>query len=63
MFPTLYTACDFRISHALGVKNRNSLGFYVAYLAACREMAAQYGVSLRDFDRAKWRGRKTETRR
>lgn len=54
MFPTLYTVCDFRASRALGVKDRSSLRFYVAYLAACREMVKEYGVSLRDFDRANW---------
>ena len=55
MFPTIYTVCDFRASEAMGQKkDRSSLRYYVAYLAACRRMAKQYGVTLRDFDRANW---------
>ncbi len=63
MFPTLYTVCDFRASHALGVKDSSGLRFYIAYLAACREMAARYGVSLRDFDRANWQWSKDQSKR
>jgi hypothetical protein len=63
MFPTLYTVCDFRASHALGQKDFSSLRYYVAYLAACREMAARYGVSLRDFDRANWQWSKDQTKK
>jgi len=63
MFPTLYTVCDFRASHALGVTDSSGLRFYVAYLAACREMAARYGVSLRDFDRANWQWSKDQSKR
>jgi hypothetical protein len=54
MFPTLYTVCDIRASQALGQKDYGSLRYYVAYLDYCRRIAAQYGVSLRDFDRANW---------
>jgi hypothetical protein len=54
MFPTIYTVCDIRASEALGQKDYGSLRYYVAYLAACRRMAAAYGVTLRDFDRANW---------
>ncbi len=60
MFPDLYTVCDFRASHALGVKDSSGLRFYVAYLAACREMAGRYGVSMRDFDRANWQWSKDQ---
>jgi hypothetical protein len=63
MFPTLYTVCDFRASRAVGVKDRSSLRFYVAYLAACRGMAAQSGVSLRDFDRANWQWSKDQDKK
>ena len=63
MFPTLYTVCDFRASSALGVKDYSSLRYYVAYLAACREMAVRYGVSLRDFDRANWQWSKDQTKK
>jgi hypothetical protein len=54
--------CDFRASHALGIKNHGSLRYFVAYLAACRELAARYGVSLRDFDRANWQWSKDQTK-
>ena len=54
MFPALYTVCDVRASESLGQKDYGSLRYYVAYLTACRRMAAQYGVILRDFDRANW---------
>jgi hypothetical protein len=60
MFPALYTVCDFRASRALGVKDLSSLRFYVAYLAACREMVSEYGVSLRNFDRANWQWSKDQ---
>lgn len=63
MFPTLYTVCDFRASAACGQKDYSSLRYYVAYLAACREMAARYGVSLRDFDRANWQWSKDKTKK
>ena len=36
---------------------------YIFYLAACRDMAARYGTSLRDFDRAKWQWSKDKTKR
>jgi len=54
MFPELYTVCDFRASEALGVRDGNDVDFYVEYLDACRRMAKEYGVTLRDFDRANW---------
>ena len=54
MFPTLYTVCDFRASHALGQKDYASLRYYIAYLDYCQRTAAQHGVSMRDFDRANW---------
>jgi hypothetical protein len=60
MFPTLYTVCDFRASEAMGVGDYNSLRFYVAYLAECRRIAAHYGVSLRDLDRANWQWSKDQ---
>jgi hypothetical protein len=54
MFPTIYTVCDVRASEALGQDDYGSLRYYVAYLTACRRMAGQYGVTLRDLDRANW---------
>jgi hypothetical protein len=59
MFPELYTVCDFRASEA-GVKDGNDVDFYVAYLDACRRMAKEYGVTLRDFDRANWQWSKNK---
>jgi hypothetical protein len=63
MFPTFYTVCDFRASAALGQKDYSSLRYYVAYLAACRNMAVEYGVSLRDFDRANWEWSKEQSKK
>lgn len=63
MFPTLYTVCIFRASAALGQHDYGSLRYYVEYLAACRRMAMEYGVSLRDFDRANWQWSKNRARR
>jgi hypothetical protein len=60
MFPSLYTVCDFRASSALGLNDGSSLRFYDAYLAACRKIAAENGVSLRDFDRANWQWSKDQ---
>jgi len=62
MFPTLYTVCDFRASHALGHKDFSSLRYYIEYLAECRAMATQYRVSLRDFDRANWQWSKEQSK-
>ena len=45
-----------------GCQRQQGLRFYVAYLAACREMAARYGVSLRDFDRANWQWSKDQSK-
>ncbi|MFZ0732201.1 MAG: hypothetical protein WAM79_07750 [Candidatus Sulfotelmatobacter sp.] len=62
MFPTFYTVCDIRASAALGQRNYNSLRYYVAYLTACRRMAPEYGVTLRDFDRANWQWSKQQSK-
>jgi hypothetical protein len=62
MFPELYTVCDFRASEALGVKDRNDVDFYMVYLDACLRMAKEYGVTLRDFDRANWQWSKNKAR-
>jgi hypothetical protein len=61
MFPTFYTVCDIRASAALGQKDYSSLRYYVAYLTACRRMAAECGVTLRDFDRANWQWSKQQS--
>ena len=62
MFPELYTVCDFRASEALGVKDGNDVDFYVTYLDACRRMAKECGVTLRDFDRANWQWSKNRAK-
>lgn len=62
MFPAIYTVCDIRASHALGQSDYGSLRYYVAYLPACRRMATEYGVSLRDFDRANWQWSKEQSK-
>jgi hypothetical protein len=50
-----YTVIDFRALEALGTDSRNrSVEFYLAYLAACRSLAAEHGVELRVLDRALW---------
>jgi hypothetical protein len=45
-----------------GQKDYANLRYYVAYLAAYREMAPRYGVSLRDFDRANWQWSKDQSK-
>lgn len=62
MFPELYTVCDFRASEALGAKDGNDVDFYVVYLDACRRMAKEYGVTLRDFDRGNWQWSKNRAK-
>jgi hypothetical protein len=53
--PERYTVLDFRALESLGIKNwPDNFAFYVAYLKACRELAASHGKSLRTFDRALW---------
>jgi len=53
--PDEYTVIDFRALEALGAPTEDrSIDFYVKYLAFCREQAREWGMSLRDFDRALW---------
>jgi hypothetical protein len=53
--PERFTILDFRALHSLGVQKwRETTGFYVRYLNACRELAAKHGKSLRTLDRALW---------
>ena len=44
--PEQYTVLDFRALHALGVADGSSIGLYIAYVEACRKMAAAHGRSL-----------------
>ncbi|HYK82091.1 MAG TPA: hypothetical protein VEU55_03025 [Gemmatimonadales bacterium] len=52
--PERYTVLDVRALEAFGLKDSDDVGLYVLYLEACRTMAKQYEVTLRDFDRANW---------
>lgn len=56
---TQFTIIDFRALEALGVQTvYRSIDLYLAYLAACRGLAAQHGVTLRTLDRALWQWHK-----
>lgn len=53
--PDKYTIIDFRALESLGVNDwPDSVEYYLAYLAACRELALRYSKSLRTLDRALW---------
>lgn len=53
--PERYTITDFRALQSLGVENwPESIEYYVHYLEACREIAADSAKSLRTLDRALW---------
>lgn len=58
-----YTVLDYRALEALGTKNSDNVDLYVSYVKACRSMAAEYGVSLRSFDRASWQWSKQRANR
>jgi hypothetical protein len=55
-FPDDYPILDVRALDSLGVKSRSSypVGFWLAYLEACRSLARRNGVSLRTLDKALW---------
>jgi hypothetical protein len=55
-FPEDYPILDVRALESLGVKPRSGypVGFWLAYLAACRALARRAGVSLRTLDKALW---------
>jgi hypothetical protein len=53
--PNRYTIIDFRALEALGYTGSDrTINFYLGYLSKCRDLAKEYKVSLRDFDRALW---------
>jgi hypothetical protein len=54
--PGAYPILDVRALESLGVKGRSvyPVSFWLAYLAACRELAALHGVGLRTLDKALW---------
>src|SRR6266576_6854462 len=55
-FPSDYPILDVRALESLGVRGRSTypLSFWLEYLAACRHLAAEHGVSLRTLDKALW---------
>lgn len=55
-FPLDYPILDVRALASLGVKPRSQypVGFWLAYLDACRALAARCGVTLRELDKALW---------
>jgi hypothetical protein len=53
--PDRYTIIDYRALESLGVTDwPDSAEYYLAYLAACRELARRYHKSPRTLDRALW---------
>jgi hypothetical protein len=55
ILPEKYTIIDVN-ALALGVddKSKGQAAYYLAYLKKCRELAAQFNVSLRTMDHALW---------
>jgi hypothetical protein len=64
-FPSDYPILDIRALESLGVRARSvySLGFWLAYLEACRELASRNGVSIRTLDKALWQHSKERAAR
>ena len=53
--PDRFTIIDRRALESLGVKQPSpTVEFYLEYLAHCRRLASEQGVSLRELDRALW---------
>ncbi len=53
--PQRYTVIDFRALEALGSKTTDrSVNLYLEYLQACRALAEEHEINLRDLDRALW---------
>jgi hypothetical protein len=53
--PERFTVIDFRALEALGTETKDrTVDFYLYYLAACRDWARRYDVTLRNLDRALW---------
>jgi hypothetical protein len=55
-FPEAYPILDVRALDSLGVQGRGQypVSFWLAYVDACRALAAGAGVSLRTLDKALW---------
>jgi hypothetical protein len=54
--PDRYPILDVRALESLGVTARThyTVGFWLEYLQACRELAGRHGVTLRTLDKALW---------
>jgi hypothetical protein len=63
VFPEEYPILDVRALESLGVKPRSvyPVGFWLAYLSACRALARRAGVSVRTLDKALWQHSKERT--
>jgi hypothetical protein len=61
-FPADYPILDVRALHALGHKPRSvyPTSYWLAYLDACRGLAAAHGVSMRALDKALWQWSKEQ---
>ncbi len=55
-FPDDYPILDIRALESLGVKSRSvyPVSFWLAYVAACRDLADRHGVDIRTLDQALW---------
>jgi hypothetical protein len=55
-FPDDYPILDVRALESLGVTGRThyTVGFWLEYLQACRELSRRHGVTLRTLDKALW---------
>lgn len=64
VFPDDYPILDVRALDSLGVKPRSTypISFWLAYLSACRTLAARAGVSIRTLDKALWQHSKERSR-
>ena len=55
IYPDRHTVIDVRSLEELGQKKpQPSIDYYLRYRDACERIAAERGVTLRDFDRALW---------
>ena len=63
VYPDDYPILDVRALESLGVKPRSGypVGFWLAYLSACRALARRAGVSIRTLDKALWQHSKERT--
>jgi hypothetical protein len=64
VYPDDYPILDVRALESLGVKSRSvyPVGFWVAYLNACRTLARRAGVTIRTLDKALWQHSKERAR-